>query len=101
AQMEQQLDRMAQGDLARAEYLKNFYLSDGSDGPIGLKPMVDDLGEIDARAINSIEIGEGITLRVGRYGAYVEQIARDEDGTRSRVRPRAARTSPTRSRPTS
>src|SRR5690625_2936178 len=80
-QMEQQLDRMAQGDLARAEYLKNFYLSDGSDGPIGLKPMVDDLGEIDARAINSIEIGEGITLRVGRYGAYVEQIARDEDGT--------------------
>src|SRR5699024_939753 len=40
-----------------------------------------DLGEIDARAINSIEIGEGITLRVGRYGAYVEQIARDEDGT--------------------
>ena len=81
AQMEQQLDRMAQGDLARAEYLKNFYLSDGSDGPIGLKPMVDDLGEIDARAINSIEIGEGITLRVGRYGAYIEQIARDEDGT--------------------
>src|SRR5699024_5702371 len=51
------------------------------DGPIGLKPMVDDLGEIDARAINSIEIGEGITLRVGRYGAYIEQIARDEDGT--------------------
>ena len=81
AQMEQQLDRMAQGDLARSEYLKNFYLSDGTDGPIGLKPMVDNLGEIDARAINSIEIGEGITLRVGRYGAYVEQIARDEEGT--------------------
>ena len=80
AQMEQQLDRMAQGDLARSEYLKNFYLSDGTDGPIGLKPMVDDLGEIDARAINSIEIGEGITLRVGRYGAYVEQFPRDEDG---------------------
>ncbi|MDN6329671.1 MAG: type I DNA topoisomerase [Brachybacterium sp.] len=81
AQMEQQLDRMAQGDLSRAEYLKNFYLSDGTDGPIGLKPMVDDLGEIDARAINSIEIGEGITLRVGRYGAYVELVARNEDGT--------------------
>jgi DNA topoisomerase I len=80
AQMEQQLDRMAQGELARSEYLKNFYLSDGTDGPLGLKSMVDDLGEIDARAINSIEIGEGITLRVGRYGAYVEQIARDEEG---------------------
>ena len=80
AQMEQQLDRMAQGDLGRSQYLRNFYLSDGTDSPIGLKPMVDDLGEIDARAINSIEIGEGITLRVGRYGAYVEQIARDENG---------------------
>ena len=42
--------------------------------------MVDDLGDIDARAINSIAIGEGITLRVGRYGAYVERAARDEDG---------------------
>jgi DNA topoisomerase-1 len=81
AQMEQQLDRMAQGELARADYLRGFYLSDGTDGPIGLKPMVDDLGEIDARAINSIEIGEGITLRVGRYGAYVEQLPTDEDGT--------------------
>ncbi|WP_299299292.1 type I DNA topoisomerase [uncultured Brachybacterium sp.] len=80
AQMEQQLDRMAQGELGRSEYLKNFYLSDGSAGPLGLKSMVDNLGEIDARAINSIEIGEGITLRVGRYGAYVEQAARDEAG---------------------
>ncbi|MGO2773089.1 type I DNA topoisomerase [Brachybacterium tyrofermentans] len=80
AQMEQQLDRMAQGELSRAEYLKNFYHSDGTDGPIGLKPMVDDLGDIDARAINSIDIGEGITLRVGRYGAYVERAARDENG---------------------
>ena len=80
AQMEAQLDRMARGELGRADYLRSFYLSDGTDGPIGLKPMVDHLGEIDARAINSIEIGEGITLRVGRYGAYVEQLPTDEDG---------------------
>jgi DNA topoisomerase-1 len=81
AQMEAQLDRMARGELDRADYLRDFYLSDGSgEVPIGLKPMVDDLGEIDARAINSIEIGEGITLRVGRYGAYVEQLATDEEG---------------------
>ena len=80
AQMEAQLDRMARGELGRADYLRSFYLSDGTDGPIGLKPMVDHLGEIDARAINSIEIGEGITLRVGRYGAYVEQYPTDEDG---------------------
>ncbi|GAA1491335.1 type I DNA topoisomerase [Brachybacterium sacelli] len=80
AQMEQQLDRMAQGELGRKQYLEEFYRGDGENGPIGLKRMVDDLGDIDARAINSIEIGEGITLRVGRYGAYVERAARDENG---------------------
>src|SRR5699024_2089539 len=80
AQMEQQLDRMAQGELGRKQYLEEFYRGDGEQGPIGLKRMVDDLGDIDARAINSIEIGEGITLRVGRYGAYVERAARDENG---------------------
>lgn len=80
AQMEQQLDRMARGELGRADYLQEFYRGDGSSGPIGLKPMVDDLGEIDAREINSIPIGEGITLRVGRYGAYVERIERGADG---------------------
>ena len=80
AQMEEQLDRMARGDLSRADYLRSFYYGTGEDGPLGLKPMVDDLGDIDARAINSIDIGEGITLRVGRYGAYVERAARGEDG---------------------
>ncbi|PZP17754.1 MAG: type I DNA topoisomerase [Brachybacterium faecium] len=80
AHMEQQLDRMARGELGRADYLQDFYRGDGSTGPIGLKPMVDDLGDIDAREINSIPIGEGITLRVGRYGAYVERIERGADG---------------------
>ena len=80
AHMEQQLDRMARGELGRADYLQDFYRGDGASGPIGLKPMVDDLGDIDAREINSIAIGEGITLRVGRYGAYVERPARDENG---------------------
>jgi DNA topoisomerase-1 len=34
---------------------------------------VSDLSEIDARAVNSLPIGEGIVLRVGRYGPYVER----------------------------
>ncbi len=80
AQMEAQLDRMARGELQRAEYLEDFYRGSGENGPAGLKVMVDDLGDIDAREINSIEIGEGITLRVGRYGAYVERAATDEAG---------------------
>ena len=42
---------------------------------------MENLGEIDARAVNSIEIGEGITLRVGRYGPYLE----DAEGKRANV----------------
>jgi DNA topoisomerase-1 len=34
---------------------------------------VADLGEIDAREISTIPIGEGIVVRVGRYGPYVEE----------------------------
>ena len=35
--------------------------------------MVDNLGEIDARAVNSLPITEDITLRVGQYGPYLER----------------------------
>ena len=38
-----------------------------------LHELVSDLSEIDARAVNSLPIGEGIELRVGRYGPYVER----------------------------
>ncbi|GEB50293.1 type I DNA topoisomerase [Streptomyces cacaoi] len=38
----------------------------------GLKELVSDLGAIDARGVSSFPVGEGITLRVGRYGPYVE-----------------------------
>ena len=39
----------------------------------GLRALVEDLGEIDAREVNSIPIGSDIVLRVGRYGPYVER----------------------------
>ena len=29
--------------------------------------------DIDARAVNSIDLGRGVTLRVGRYGPYMER----------------------------
>ncbi|WP_127842973.1 type I DNA topoisomerase [Actinomyces wuliandei] len=47
----------------------------------GLRGLVAGLGEIDARAVNSIELGEGVTLRVGRYGPYLE----DAEGRRANV----------------
>jgi DNA topoisomerase-1 len=71
ARMEDDLDRIAAGAEQRTEWLRRFYF--GGDGDEGLKELVTDLGEIDARAINTIEIGNGIELRVGRYGPYIER----------------------------
>ena len=72
ARMEDDLDRIAEGDEQRVEWLKRFYF--GGDGDDGLHDLVtDQLAEIDARDINSIPIGDGITLRVGRYGPYLER----------------------------
>ena len=39
---------------------------------MGLRHIVDNLGEIDARALNSTPIGDVATLRFGKYGPYLE-----------------------------
>ena len=70
AQMEEDLDRIARGEESRVEWLGEFYFGGGSKR--GLKPIVDNLGEIDARSINSIPIADGIVLRVGKFGPYLE-----------------------------
>lgn len=101
ASMERDLDRIAAGEEDRVAWLRRFYNGQGGAGAPeasqaasgeldaaaaalraqGLKGLVDNLGEIDARAVNSIDIGEGITLRVGRYGPYLE----DSEGKRANV----------------
>ena len=107
ASMERDLDRIAAGEEERVAWLRRFYNGQGASDAVaqeiaqaaatgeldtaaasaaelraqGLKGLVDNLGEIDARAVNSIEIGEGITLRVGRYGPYLE----DDEGKRANV----------------
>ena len=107
ASMERDLDRIAAGEEERVAWLRRFYNGQGASDAVaqeiaqaaatgeldtaaasaaelraqGLKGLVDNLGEIDARAVNSIEIGEGITLRVGRYGPYLE----DGEGKRANV----------------
>ena len=101
ASMERDLDRIAAGEEDRVAWLRRFYNGQGGTGAPeasqaasgeidaaadalraqGLKGLVDNLGEIDARAVNSIDIGEGITLRVGRYGPYLE----DAEGKRANV----------------
>ncbi len=71
ARLEDDLDRIADGDEQRTAWLKRFYF--GANGDDGLKELVTDLGDIDARAINTLPIGDGIDLRVGKYGAYLER----------------------------
>ena len=73
ARMEDDLDRIAAGDEDRVAWLTRFYK--GHDGDPGLHELVTErLDEIDARAVNSIEIPRtDIVVRVGRYGPYLER----------------------------
>jgi DNA topoisomerase-1 len=75
ASMEEDLDRIANGDEGRVAWLKRFYFGEEATSGAGLKSLVDDLGEIDAKEISTIPIGEGMVVRVGRYGPYVEEVA--------------------------
>ncbi len=77
ARMEDDLDRIASGDEQRVAWLRRFYFGDGD---AGLHDLVSNLDVIDAREINSLELGAGILLRVGRYGPYLER-----DGQRASI----------------
>ncbi|WP_199425228.1 type I DNA topoisomerase [Actinotalea solisilvae] len=85
AAMEQDLDLIAAGEKERAAWLQHFYFGDDAAADDGLRGLVANLGDIDARDVNSIDIGEGITLRVGRYGPYLEDGTTGEDGTARRA----------------
>lgn len=78
AEMEDVLDEIAGGRKDRATELGEFYY--GAGEIVGLKTLVTDLGEIDAKEMATFPIGEGIDLRVGRYGPYVEGPGEDEAG---------------------
>ncbi|MFJ2619592.1 type I DNA topoisomerase [Glutamicibacter sp. NPDC087344] len=81
ARLEDDLDEIAKGQRARTDWLNLFYF--GKDGSEGLKNVVENLGDIDARAINSIKITDDITLRVGKFGPYLERALPEgaEEGT--------------------
>jgi DNA topoisomerase I len=72
ADLENDLDSIANGSDAGREWLKGFYF--GTEAHRGLRGVVDNLGEIDAREINSVRIDDEITLRIGKYGPYLEVI---------------------------
>ncbi|MFF6790902.1 DNA topoisomerase-1 [Streptomyces filamentosus] len=95
ARMEDDLDRIARGEAQSVPWLRRFYFGEGEGAATGgaadagngdgdhlggLKELVTDLGAIDAREISSFPVGDGIVLRVGRYGAYVERGEREQEG---------------------
>jgi DNA topoisomerase-1 len=101
AKMEDDLDAIAEGDAESGPWLERFYFGEGGakktkkKGPrpaepaptggiqtlgiqtLGLKSLVADrLDEIDARAINSLPLGQDaegrmILIRVGKFGPYL------------------------------
>ncbi len=71
ASMEEDLDRIANGETERVAWLTNFFY--GSENNPGLAELSADLGAIDAQAINTMKMGEDIEIRVGRFGAYLQQ----------------------------
>ncbi len=74
ARMEDALDAIARGEAGRVPWLRRFYF--GEDGEEGLKELVSDLGDIDAREVSSFPLaGTDIVVRVGRYGPYLERGA--------------------------
>nr|WP_294691777.1 type I DNA topoisomerase [uncultured Friedmanniella sp.] len=93
AEMEQTLDRIAGGNAERLGVLTDFYFgthsedAQGRGDREGLQRLVSELGDIDARKLSTFPVGDletdsdGIVVRVGRYGTYVE----DAEGRRANV----------------
>ncbi|GAA3299559.1 type I DNA topoisomerase [Streptomyces cinereospinus] len=92
AKMEDDLDRIARGEAQAVPWLKRFYFGEGTVAGVaadagngdgdhlgGLKELVTDLGAIDAREVSSFPVGNGIVLRVGRYGPYIERGEKDTE----------------------
>jgi DNA topoisomerase-1 len=81
ASVEEDLDSIANGETSRLDWLRSFYfVADGAadsqriSAQGGLKRLIESrLAEIDARGVNSIPVVDGVVVRVGRYGPYLER----------------------------
>jgi DNA topoisomerase I len=87
AGMEDVLDEIAGGRKDRVTELGEFYF--GSDRVVGLRQLVNELGDIDAKELATFPVAgpeSGIVLRVGRYGPYLEGPGGDDGGAGAAVR---------------
>ena len=74
AEMEEDLDRIAAGEVDWQKYLERFYL-----GEAGLETQVERATEnVDARRASTVQLGD-VAVRIGRYGPFIE---RETDGER-------------------
>src|SRR5690606_5521162 len=71
AELEGVLDEISNGREDRVHVLEAFWSGEG-ERDTGLKLLIDNLPDIDARGLATFDLGEGIAVRVGRYGPYVE-----------------------------
>jgi DNA topoisomerase-1 len=82
ASIEDDLDHIANGEASRIEWLTRFYFG-STNAPAdshrisaqgGLKKLIATrLEEIDARGVSSIPLHDGVVVRVGRYGPYLQR----------------------------
>jgi DNA topoisomerase-1 len=77
ASMEEDLDKIAAGEAGRVDWLRDFYY--GVNGEPGLNELALDLGVIDARATNTMNLSDTIEIRVGRFGPYLQENLPDQD----------------------
>ena len=86
AAMEEDLDRIADGELNYLDWLKQFYFGGGD--MVGLLPTAENILDQDNVAINSFALTDSVTLRTGKYGPYLETYIEpnapgaDENGRR-------------------
>jgi DNA topoisomerase-1 len=77
AELEQVLDEIANGREDRIPVLESFWTGEGP-GNTGLKRLLENLPDIDARAMATFPVGEDpdtghvIDVRVGKFGPYLE-----------------------------
>jgi DNA topoisomerase-1 len=83
AEMEDVLDQISNGDEQRARALDRFWR--GGEGFPGVLRLVEESPGIDGKTSSSFDLGEGLHVRVGRHGAYLE----DDDGRRGDLPPEA------------